>query len=77
MGMVGCNKHGRQSGWLCCDHVREAVEHSMPVLSFEIYLYDIVGDGTEMLEHMLCTYYAFIACMSSRTPRICIIRFKL
>jgi len=51
---VACKKHGDSSGLLCCDHVCEAVYGSMPVLSFDVLRVNVLGDGSKMLEHMVC-----------------------
>jgi hypothetical protein len=60
LGAVTCKAHGTHPGPLCCHHVREAVESAAALIPFQVYGADIYGDGTELLEHILCT-----ACASS------------
>jgi hypothetical protein len=55
VGLVACEKHGPHSGPLCCDHVREAVYGSGPVIAFENHRFDVLEDGSELLDHMLCS----------------------
>ena len=55
MGAVDCQKHGTQVGWLCCDHVREAVGVLAPLIPFGVYRFDVTGDGETLLKHMICT----------------------
>lgn len=56
MGAVKCEKHGTHvAGPFCCDHVRKAVSYSMPLIPFGIYRGDVLGDGTMIVGHWLCT----------------------
>jgi hypothetical protein len=55
VGAVSCEKHGTHPGPLCCDHVREAVYGATAIIPFGIYRFDIMGDGKDLLLHMLCT----------------------
>jgi hypothetical protein len=56
MGQVQCQTHGRQSGPLCCDHVREASERkgalgSAALVEFEV---DLTDDQAHLLPHLIC-----------------------
>jgi hypothetical protein len=56
VGAVKCDEHGTNvAGPLCCDHIREAVNHSRPFIPYGIYRLDILGDGKDILSHLLCT----------------------
>jgi hypothetical protein len=56
VGAVQCKKHGLNvAGPFCCDHVRKAVTFSMPFIPFGVYRADILGDGTLIARHMLCS----------------------
>jgi hypothetical protein len=54
MGAVGCAKHGTKPGVLCCDHVRSASEARLQLITFNSYRTDMTGDGTELVENLLC-----------------------
>lgn len=54
MGAVECEKHGTHPGPLCCDHLRMAAEQVGADITFDVYRYDVLGDGVEFLAHLLC-----------------------
>jgi hypothetical protein len=54
MGAVACERHGTHPGLLSCDHVHEAVSNSIPLASLDIYRVDLLDDGTQLIDHMLC-----------------------
>ena len=63
MGAVACERHGTHPGVLCCEHIRAASEGQAPLISVVPYRVDMTGDGTEVLDHLLC--------------RVCANRFRL
>jgi hypothetical protein len=66
VGAVACERHGTHPGVLCCDHVGEAVASSRPFLSFDNYRVDVVIDGAEPLNHLLCNKCAERFALSPR-----------
>ena len=54
MGMVLCEKHGRNTGPLCCKHVIEAVYGGTGPVSFAEVTCDVTGDGECVLRHLVC-----------------------
>jgi hypothetical protein len=54
MGVVACERHGTHPGLLSCDHVSQAVANSAVLPSVDNYRFDLTGDGTTVLDHMIC-----------------------
>jgi len=57
MGRVQCQTHGRQSGPLCCGHVRGASESkgtlaSAALVEFEV---DLTDDQAHLLPYLICS----------------------
>ena len=54
MGAVACERHGTHPSVLCCDHVRLAVEGRSLPIAFGTYQADMSGDGTLLVDNLLC-----------------------
>jgi hypothetical protein len=55
VGLVACEKHGPHSGPMCCSHVLDAVYASAPRIEFGTHRFDVLGENSEILEHIICT----------------------
>ena len=56
MGLVLCDKHPGRPGPLCCPHFCAAAHSGDADLEFGVVEFDVMGDGTEMLEHYICAH---------------------
>ncbi len=54
MGAVACERRGTHPGLLSCDHVHEAVANTTLLRSLAVHRFDIAGNGSTVVEHMLC-----------------------
>lgn len=68
MGAVACAKHGTHPGMPCCDHVREGCQNFGAVIPLNTYWVDLVGDGRELLDHLICADCAARFHLSTSSP---------
>jgi hypothetical protein len=68
VGAVACAKHGTHPGILCCDHIREGCEGFGTVIPFSTYGVDLVGNGGELLDHLICADCAERFQLSTSSP---------
>jgi len=68
VGAVACDRHGAQPGVLCCDHVRSASAARSPLISFALYNSDVSGDGTVLVDNLLCSACATRFHLSNSKP---------
>ncbi len=54
MGKVICTKHGGIMGVLSCEHVERGTIQPLQRISFAKYRIDVLGDGTELLDTLIC-----------------------
>ena len=77
LGIIECPKHGRQFGPHCCDHLCKAVydfavlNKSRVNIGTTSFYDDYLGDGTMLLDFMVCSDCATLCAVSeSKTIRL-------